>query len=90
MFPPGRGRLGTKPEATGSLAIATTGIVLVACFTASATITPGATITPLAVDHVGDQFAETLHAAASITIRDGDIYTFLITQLAQALLKAGQ
>jgi hypothetical protein len=43
--PLGRGRLGTKPDATGSPTIATTGTVLVACFTVSATIIPGAPIT---------------------------------------------
>src|SRR5437762_14337974 len=44
MLPPGRARLATKPDPTGSPVPITTGMVVVARFTASATIVPTATM----------------------------------------------
>jgi hypothetical protein len=79
MFPPGRARLATKPDARGSPTNTTTGMVVVARFTASATITPGHhNDIDLTGDRVGHQFAQPLDTAVGETVLDDDVATFLI------------
>ena len=46
MLPPGRARLATSPEPTGSLEVdMTIGMVRVACFAGAVAVVPSATIT---------------------------------------------
>jgi hypothetical protein len=43
----------------------------------------------IAGDHVGHQFTQPLDTTVGVTVLDDDVATFVVTQLAQALLKAG-
>src|SRR5262249_30205466 len=87
-LPPGRAKLATRPSLTGSsLMLNTTGIVLVASFTASAaTGLPGVAIT--VSDQIGYQVRQPIVLALCEAILDRDVLTLNEARVVQTLPKS--
>ena len=87
MFPPGRARLCTRPEPTGSATAAMTiGMVVVACFAANAHGVKVATITSTGSRcQLAGQLRQSIGIPVGRTDLEGKILPLCITELAQSL-----